>query len=157
MNFKEIKELIEILDQSNLTEINIEDNKGSVVNLKKEKETEIITPQVAQQPAQQISQPQAAPQPQSTTQSGEETQESASDNYETINAPMVGTFYKSPSPEEDTYVQVGDKVSNDTTVCILEAMKLFNEIQAETSGEIVEILVEDGQMVEYGQPLFKVK
>lgn len=70
MNFKEIKELIEILDQSNLTEINIEDNKGSVVNLKKEKETEIITPQVAQQPAQQISQPQAAPQPQSTTQSG---------------------------------------------------------------------------------------
>ena len=106
MNFKEIKELIEILDQSNLTEINIEDNKGSVVNLKKEKETEIITPQVAQQPAQQISQPQAAPQPQSTTQSGEETQESASDNYETINAPMVGTFYKSPSPEEDAYVQV---------------------------------------------------
>lgn len=157
MNFKEIKELIEILHQSNLTEINIEDNKGSVVNLKKEKETEIITPQVAQQPAQQISQPQAAPQPQSTTQSGEETQESASDNYETINAPMVGTFYKSPSPEEDAYVQVGDKVSNDTTVCILEAMKLFNEIQAETSGEIVEILVEDGQMVEYGQPLFKVK
>ena len=147
MNFKEIKELSEILDQSNLTEINIEDNKGSVVNLKK-KETEIITPQVAQQPAQQISQPQAAPQPQSTTQSGEETQESASDNYETINAPMVGTFYKSPSPEEDAYVQVGDKVSNDTTVCILEAMKLFNEIQAETSGEIVEILVEDGQMVE---------
>ena len=157
MNFKEIKELIEILDQSNLTEINIEDNKGSVVNLKKEKETEIITPQVAQQPAQQISQPQAAPQPQSTTHSGEETQEYASDNYETINAPMVGTFYKSPSPEEDAYVQVGDKVSNDTTVCILEAMKLFNEIQAETSGEIVEILVEDGQMVEYGQPLFKVK
>ena len=156
MNFKEIKELIEILDQSNLTEINIEDNKGSVVNLKKEKETEIITPQVAQQPAQQISQPQAAPQPQSTTQSGEETQESASDNYETINAPMVGTFYKSPSPEEDAYVQVGDKVSNDTTVCILEAMKLFNEIQAETSGEIVEILVEDGQMVEYGLSLIHI-
>ncbi|COU27258.1 acetyl-CoA carboxylase biotin carboxyl carrier subunit [Streptococcus pneumoniae] len=70
---------------------------------------------------------------------------------------MVGTFYKSPSPEEGAYVQVGDKVSNDTTVCILEAMKLFNEIQAEISGEIVEILVEDGQMVEYGQPLFKVK
>ena len=157
MNFKEIKELIEILDQSNLTEINIEDNKGSVVNLKKEKETEIITPQVAQQPAQQIAQTQAAPQPQVSADAGNDTQESASDNYETINAPMVGTFYKSPSPEEDAYVQVGDKVSNDSTVCILEAMKLFNEIQAETSGEIVEILVEDGQMVEYGQPLFKVK
>ena len=70
---------------------------------------------------------------------------------------MVGTFYKSPSPDEKAYVQVGDKVTNDSTVCILEAMKLFNEIQAETTGEIVEILVEDGQMVEYGQPLFKVK
>ena len=156
MNFKEIKELIEILDQSNLTEINIEDNKGSVVNLKKEKETEIITPQVAQQPAPSIAQPQVA---QSAPQVSEDTQsqEVVADNYETINAPMVGTFYKSPSPEEGAYVQVGDKVSNDTTVCILEAMKLFNEIQAEISGEIVEILVEDGQMVEYGQPLFKVK
>ena len=70
---------------------------------------------------------------------------------------MVGTFYKSPSPDEKAYVQVGDKVTNESTVCILEAMKLFNEIQAETTGEIVEILVEDGQMVEYGQPLFKVK
>ncbi|VED27854.1 acetyl-CoA carboxylase biotin carboxyl carrier protein [Staphylococcus warneri] len=161
MNFKEIKELIEILDQSNLTEINIEDNKGSVVNLKKEKETEIITPQVAQQPAPSVAQPQVA-QPQvaqSAPQVSEDTQsqEVVTDNYETINAPMVGTFYKSPSPEEGAYVQVGDKVSNDTTVCILEAMKLFNEIQAEISGEIVEILVEDGQMVEYGQPLFKVK
>ncbi|VED31765.1 putative acetyl-CoA carboxylase biotin carboxyl carrier subunit [Staphylococcus warneri] len=154
MNFKEIKELIEILDQSNLTEINIEDNKGSVVNLKKE--TEIITPQVAQQPAPSVAQPQVA---QSAPQVSEDTQsqEVVADNYETINAPMVGTFYKSPSPEEGAYVQVGDKVSNDTTVCILEAMKLFNEIQAEISGEIVEILVEDGQMVEYGQPLFKVK
>ncbi|RIN15393.1 acetyl-CoA carboxylase biotin carboxyl carrier protein [Staphylococcus warneri] len=156
MNFKEIKELKEILDQSNLTEINIEDNKGSVVNLKKEKETEIITPQVAQQPAPSVAQPQVA---QSAPQVSEDTQsqEVVTDNYETINAPMVGTFYKSPSPEEGAYVQVGDKVSNDTTVCILEAMKLFNEIQAEISGEIVEILVEDGQMVEYGQPLFKVK
>lgn len=70
---------------------------------------------------------------------------------------MVGTFYKSPSPDEGPYVQVGSRVESDTTVCILEAMKLFNEIQAEVSGEITEILVEDGQMVEYGQPLFKVK
>ena len=155
MNFKEIKELIEILDQSNLTEINIEDNKGSVVNLKR-KETEIVTPQVTQQPTQPITH----------AQIDNETQQ----NHHiaimmnkvviiinTINAPMVGTFYKSPSPDEEAYVQVGDKVTNDSTVCILEAMKLFNEIQAETTGEIVEILVEDGQMVEYGQPLFKVK
>lgn len=154
MNFKEIKELIEILDQSSLTEINIED-KGNVVNLKKEKETEIITPQISQQPMQQgvASNPVA-------TGSTEETTSDASttdDNLQTINAPMVGTFYKSPSPEESAYVQVGDSVTNESTVCILEAMKLFNEIQAEVTGEIAEILVEDGQMVEYGQPLFKVK
>lgn len=157
MNFKEIKELIEILDQSSLTEINIED-KGNIVNLKKEKETEIITPQVSQQPMQQIAPQQSAVSNQLDAQSTEETSSSQeNDNLKTINAPMVGTFYKSPSPEENPYVQVGDSVSNESTVCILEAMKLFNEIQAEVTGGIAEILVEDGQMVEYGQPLFKVK
>lgn len=157
MNFKEIKELIEILDQSSLTEINIED-KGNIVNLKKEKETEIITPQVSQQPMQQIAPQQSAVSNQLDTQSSDETSSSQeNDNLKTINAPMVGTFYKSPSPEESPYVQIGDSVSNESTVCILEAMKLFNEIQAEVTGEIAEILVEDGQMVEYGQPLFKVK
>lgn len=159
MNFKEIKELIEILDQSSLTEINIED-KGNVVNLKKEKETEIITPQISQQPMQQLAPQQGVASNPVVTGSTEETTSDASttdDNLQTINAPMVGTFYKSPSPEESAYVQVGDSVTNESTVCILEAMKLFNEIQAEVTGEIAEILVEDGQMVEYGQPLFKVK
>lgn len=157
MNFKEIKELIEILDQSSLTEINIED-KGNVVNLKKEKETEIITPQISQQPMQQVSPQQGVMSAPVSTQSSEEVNTNAvEDTLQTINAPMVGTFYKSPSPEESAYVQVGDSVTNESTVCILEAMKLFNEIQAEVTGEIAEILVEDGQMVEYGQPLFKVK
>ncbi|PTE42597.1 acetyl-CoA carboxylase biotin carboxyl carrier protein [Staphylococcus equorum] len=157
MNFKEIKELIEILDQSSLTEINIED-KGNVVNLKKEKETEIITPQISQQPMQQVSPQQGVMSAPVSTQSSEEVNtNTVEDNLQTINAPMVGTFYKSPSPEESAYVQVGDSVTNESTVCILEAMKLFNEIQAEVTGEIAEILVEDGQMVEYGQPLFKVK
>lgn len=154
MNFKEIKELIEILDKSTLTEINIEDTKGKVT-LKKEKETEIITPQISQMPVEAAAMP--MPQVQSTDSNKTEAPNPTSDNHKTINAPMVGTFYKSPSPDEEAYVQVGDTVSNETTVCILEAMKLFNEIQAEISGEIVEILVEDGQMVEYGQPLFKVK
>ncbi|RIN26657.1 acetyl-CoA carboxylase biotin carboxyl carrier protein [Staphylococcus succinus] len=157
MNFKEIKELIEILDQSSLTEINIED-KGNVVNLKKEKETEIITPQINQQPMQQVATQQGVASAPVGTQEPDNTQKSSTaDDSQTINAPMVGTFYKSPSPEESAYVQVGDSVTNESTVCILEAMKLFNEIQAEVTGEITEILVEDGQMVEYGQPLFKVK
>lgn len=70
---------------------------------------------------------------------------------------MVGTFYASPSPDEDPYVKTGDRVEGNSVVCIVEAMKLFNEIEAEVNGEIVEILVEDGELVEYGQPLFRIK
>lgn len=74
-----------------------------------------------------------------------------------IKSPMVGTFYRAPSPESPAYVDVGDKVKADATVCIVEAMKVMNEIQAETTGSILEILVENGTTVEYGQPLFKVR
>ncbi|MEE1130950.1 MAG: acetyl-CoA carboxylase biotin carboxyl carrier protein [Caryophanon sp.] len=74
-----------------------------------------------------------------------------------ITSPMVGTFYQASSPDAAAYVQVGDKVGNESIVCIVEAMKLFNEIEAEIEGEIVEILVKDGQLVEFGQPLFLVK
>ncbi len=90
----------------------------------------------------------------------EEAPKSASSSDESlhkITSPMVGTFYQAPSPDAPTYVKVGDKVSDETIVCIVEAMKLFNEIEAEIKGEIVEILVKDGQLVEYGQPLFLVK
>ena len=75
----------------------------------------------------------------------------------TITSPMVGTFYAAASPESPSFVKVGQKTSADTVVCIIEAMKVMNEIQAEISGSIVECLVENGQAVEYGQPLFKVK
>jgi acetyl-CoA carboxylase biotin carboxyl carrier protein len=70
---------------------------------------------------------------------------------------MVGTFYASPTPETDAYVKTGSVVSKDSIVCIVEAMKLFNEIEAEVNGEIVEVLAKNGQLVEYGQPLFLVK
>src|SRR5699024_418572 len=83
--------------------------------------------------------------------------ESTADYDHEIVSPMVGTLYSAPSPESDAYVKAGSKVETDTVVCIVEAMKLFNEIEAEVTGEIVEILVEDGELVEYGQPLFRVK
>ncbi|CUB34097.1 Biotin carboxyl carrier protein of acetyl-CoA carboxylase [Bacillus amyloliquefaciens] len=79
------------------------------------------------------------------------------ENLHKITSPMVGTFYASSSPEAGPYVNQGSKVSENTVVCIVEAMKLFNEIEAEVKGEIVEVLVENGQLVEYGQPLFLVK
>ncbi|HSH25503.1 MAG TPA: acetyl-CoA carboxylase biotin carboxyl carrier protein, partial [Massilibacterium sp.] len=74
-----------------------------------------------------------------------------------IKSPMVGTFYSQPSPDQPAYVKVGDKVDEESVVCIVEAMKLFNEIEAEVKGEIVEVLVENEELVEYGQPLFLVK
>ena len=86
-----------------------------------------------------------------------DTQARNQGNLHKITSPMVGSFYASPTPEEGPYVKIGSKVGSDSIVCIVKAMKLFNEIEAEVSGEIVEILVQDGQLVEYGQPLFLVK
>lgn len=142
MNLEHIKVLIDMVDRSEITEFNYEDKEMKVV-LKKEKESVVA-------PVKQSTQEQIQVKEITTT-------EEHNEDTITINAPMVGTFYKSPSPEADQYVKVGDKVTNNSIVCILEAMKLFNEIQAEVSGEIIEILAEDGQLVEYGQPLFKVK
>ncbi|MEP7212798.1 MAG: acetyl-CoA carboxylase biotin carboxyl carrier protein [Acidobacteriota bacterium] len=82
---------------------------------------------------------------------------SEDDALDKITSPIVGTFYSSPSPDKDPYVKVGSKVTPDAVVCIVEAMKLMNEIQAETTGEIVKVYVENGQPVEYGQPLFGIK
>lgn len=143
MNFEELKEMIALLDNSSLTMIEVEEDN---LKIKLKKETIVQNaPQAPQVPPASVMQ-EVQPQKVEDVPVGR-----------TINAPMVGTFYKSPTPESDAYVKVGDKVTAESIVCILEAMKLFNEIQAELSGEIVEILVEDGQMVEYGQPLFRVK
>lgn len=151
MKFEELKELIQILDESSLTGIEVQDETHKI-KLKKDQQiiTEAVHPVQSYQPALQVQS-----QPQEPIVEIDEKESEVTGK--TINAPMVGTFYKAPSPESDAYVKVGDKVSSESVVCILEAMKLFNEIQAEIAGEIVEILVEDGQMVEYGQPLFKVK
>jgi acetyl-CoA carboxylase biotin carboxyl carrier protein len=85
------------------------------------------------------------------------TETPANENIHVIPSPIVGTFYRSPAPDKEPYVKEGSNVSPDTIVCIIEAMKLMNEIEAEVSGEIVKIFVENGQSVEYGQPLFGIK
>ncbi|REB90532.1 acetyl-CoA carboxylase biotin carboxyl carrier protein [Staphylococcus pseudintermedius] len=133
--------------------MNIE-HKGTTIKLKKEKD--MVTHQISE--PQQMDAPTVTAEPVQVNAASVDTPTTEADeSLKTITAPMVGTFYKSPFPEESAYVQIGDQVTPDTTVCILEAMKLFNEIQAEVAGEIVEILVEDGQLVEYGQALFKAK
>ena len=144
MNFDNLDKLIERMEKASLSELSYKD--GDVdIKLKKEAPREVM-----EVPAKQTTNVA----PQQTSQASES--EPAEKEGKLIKAPMVGTFYKAPSPESEPFIAVGDNVSNDSVVCILEAMKLFNEIQAETSGEIVEILVEDGDMVEYDQPLFRV-
>ncbi|MFD0586801.1 acetyl-CoA carboxylase biotin carboxyl carrier protein [Paenibacillus sp. GCM10027627] len=157
----EIKELVKLVDQTSVQELEIE-NEGARLHIRKPDKTEVVNVQAApithtySQPvdpimAQTIQQavqpivPEAAP------------AKSVSADLHQIVSPMVGTFYSSPSPEAAAFVKAGDRVGVKTVVCILEAMKLMNELEAEVNGEIVEVLVANGQLVEYGQPLFLVK
>jgi len=160
----EIKELIKLVDQTSLEELEIE-NEGSRLHIRKPKSSELVTVQPAPvmhtytQPAAVPSAAIAAqPAPQAAVQAEEAPiQAAASENYHKITSPMVGTFYSSPAPDAAPFVQAGDRVNTKTVVCILEAMKLMNELEAEVNGEIVEVLVKNGQLVEFGQPLFLVK
>ncbi|ART77126.1 acetyl-CoA carboxylase, biotin carboxyl carrier protein [Sutcliffiella horikoshii] len=164
LKIQEIREIIKLIDQSNIDEFTYE-NEGSKIKMKKHAaQTVVSTQQVAAPAPQAVPQQQAPPaQPnQQPTAAAETKQETAAPKQEDANlhkitSPMVGTFYASPSPDQAAYVQEGDKVGENSVVCIVEAMKLFNEIEAEVKGEIVEVLVDNGQLVEYGQPLFLVK
>ncbi|OAH55984.1 MULTISPECIES: acetyl-CoA carboxylase biotin carboxyl carrier protein [Bacillaceae] len=159
MKVQEIRELIKLVDQSGIEEFVFE-SAGS--KLKMKKSTGTTTYAAAQEAPIVKSVPvQEAPKSASVVQEApaQEAPKSAVDesNLHKIISPMVGTFYQSPSPDADVYVKLGEKINAESVVCIVEAMKLFNEIEAEVDGEIVEILVKDGQLVEYGQPLFLVK
>lgn len=163
----EIKELIRALDNSSLEELEIRGENKTKLLLKKTVSSASAPVSRKQDTAQAESREEQAPAPVSEQQQ-EPAKEPAAAEKETeskedtshlgeITSPMVGTFYSAPSPEEGPYVKTGDNVKKDSIVCIVEAMKLMNELEAEIDGEIVEILVENGELVEYGQPLFLVK
>ncbi|HWK24017.1 MAG TPA: acetyl-CoA carboxylase biotin carboxyl carrier protein [Ureibacillus sp.] len=160
---QELREIIKLVDSSTIDEF-IFENDGAKLKLKKNNGvvSEVVVP--AKEKA--VEAPKAAPvvAPVVTeAPKAEVVEEKAApvnvddSSLHKITSPMVGTFYQASSPDVPAYVKVGDKVGEDSIVCIVEAMKLFNEIEAEIKGEIVEILVQDGQLVEYGQPLFLVK
>ena len=152
MTFKEIKELIELFDESNLTKMSIKENEFKI---ELDKNATAVTTSVV---APSAPQPQIEDVSQATTPSASQTPQAPAEvSGDFITSPMVGTFYQAPSPESPAYVKVGDKVKAGQTVCIVEAMKIMNEIQAEYDCEILEILVADGQAVEFDTPLFKVK
>lgn len=171
LKLSEIKELIKLIDQTSIDELELE-KEGSRLSIRKTK-PQIIEGKAA--PAPVYAQPVigaaiSAPEVQAGSQAAAasagpapkaEAAGSVGQREEKglhrIVSPMVGTFYRAPSPDAPPFVNKGDKVHEKTVVCIVEAMKLMNEIEAEVKGEIVDVLVENGQLVEYGQPLFLVK
>jgi oxaloacetate decarboxylase alpha subunit len=156
MNLKELKELIEMVKDTDISEVEIE-RSGVKVRLRKGGDvtyhpamprmdyppSAIIAPVVSETPAAAIPAEKAA--------------EPAKSNQTKVTSPIVGTFYRSSSPEKPAYVEVGAVVKKGQVLCIIEAMKLMNEIESETAGKIVQILVENGQPVEYGEPLFVIE
>ncbi|SJZ85717.1 acetyl-CoA carboxylase biotin carboxyl carrier protein [Selenihalanaerobacter shriftii] len=157
MNFKEIKELVEILNETDISEINLEGD-GTKVNIKK-------GGVIAKEVTKSVENTEVQPQVQSTSKNVEQqeakgVQEEVTETVaggEKIEAPMVGTFYRAPSPDADPFVEVGDIVEEGDTLCIIEAMKLMNEIEVEYKAKIIDILVDDAEPIEYGQPLFVVE
>ena len=156
MEIRDIKKLIELMKENELTEFEMEDQ-GFRISLKRG----TGNVQSAPLPVAPVAAPSpAAPGLEKPAQEGagrEEKEKKEEENLVPIKAPMVGTFYRAPSPEADPYVTVGQEVDADTVVCIIEAMKVMNEIKAETKGIIRRILVENATPVEYGQVLFLVE
>jgi acetyl-CoA carboxylase biotin carboxyl carrier protein len=175
MELNEIQSLIKFVSKSGVSEVELETKdvklciKTPLASKKDDdKEKTVIhtgypmgaMPQMPQMPQAMPQQQQAAPQPSAPatdSSKGDNSDDKGSDDkYVTIKSPMIGTFYRSPSPDKPTFVNVGDSISPGQVICIVEAMKLFNEIEAEISGKIVKVLVDDASPVEYDQPLFLV-
>ena len=158
MEFKDIKKIVELMDEHGLSQFKLEQD-DTKLELKKGGDVDVkaISSLLAAQPAPQYSAPAPIAPAAGAPAPAAGAEEVAAPAGEEIPSPMVGTFYTSPAPDEDAFVKVGDKVTPDTTVCIIEAMKVMNEIKAEVSGEIVEVVAENGNAVQFGEALFRVK
>jgi acetyl-CoA carboxylase biotin carboxyl carrier protein len=161
MDFKQIQELVKLVNNSNIGEVTVEQKDFKItIKSKEEHFTQVMATALPQSiPAASLSQqapPQALP---SLPASEPPKAASAPDtsNLLTIKSPMIGTFYRRPSPDKPDFVEIGDEVTPGKVVCIIEAMKLFNEIESEVKGKVVKVLVEDASPVEYDQPLFLVE
>ena len=154
MKLKEIQNLIKFVAKSGASEVSLE-----MENVKITVKTATDTPNVVVQepivipPQQQVSSPQPLTTPTDLSESNTPDEHS---NYITIKSPIIGTFYRKPSPDKPSFVEVGDSISEGTVLCVIEAMKLFNDIESEVSGKIVKVLVDDSSPVEFDQPLFLV-
>jgi acetyl-CoA carboxylase biotin carboxyl carrier protein len=161
MDFKQIQELIRLVNKSNIGELIVEE-KGFSITIKQKQEPaqNIITAAPAAAPVMMhaaSSMPVAQQSGSAQTSDKAKQPDAAPSNSITIKSPMIGTFYRSPSPGKPPFVEVGSEIEPGKPVCIIEAMKLFNEIESEVKGKIVKILVDDASPVEYDQPLFLVE
>ncbi|MPW15938.1 acetyl-CoA carboxylase biotin carboxyl carrier protein [Paraburkholderia sp. CNPSo 3157] len=155
MDLRKLKTLIDLVSESGISELEVTEGEGKVRIVKN------APPVYVQQPgnfAPQFSATASVPgvHPEAPAVAGPATPAAAAPQGHVVTSPMVGTFYRAPSPGADPFVQVGDAVKEGQTICIIEAMKLLNEIESDQAGVIKEILVENGQAVEYGQPLFVI-
>lgn len=153
MDFNLIKRLVKLVESSEVTELELEEDNNYIRISKKVK-----TPQVAYQP--QIPMLPSTPASQQSlveVETKQSSKEEAKADVHEVLSPMVGTFYRAPAPDADAYVKVGENVSAGSILCIVEAMKLMNEIESDVSGKVVKILVENGKPVEYNQPLFLIQ
>lgn len=152
MNFKEIKELIKIVHETDIGELTLENDEGWKLAIKK-----ASSPVAAPPPPVRPATNGRAREAEAVSKGETPPEESEQNGHVTIVAPMVGTFYRASAPDAKPYVEVGDTVDVGQPLCIIEAMKLMNEIESEVKGQVVRVLVENAQPVEYGQPLFLVE
>ncbi len=158
MNIKELKEIIKLMKENKLTELEVEQGDTRIKlkrgNGSKSKGPDIVIPQVHHAVPQVLQQVQAPAQPH---QQGEKKEVADDPNVVIIRSPMVGTFYAAPAPNAKPFVTVGQEVNVDDTICIVEAMKIMNEIKTEVAGTVVEVMAENGQAVEFDQPIMKIR
>ena len=153
MDFKQIQDLIKMINKSNIGELTIEEKEFKITIKQKKDNVISVSPAPAPVKMMPAIQHQTVP---SLPPAEKTVSEVRDENLVTIKSPMIGTFYRKPSPDKPLFVEVGDDVQIGKVVCIIEAMKLFNEIESEVAGKVVKILVEDATPVEYDQPLFLV-
>lgn len=154
MDLRKIKKLMELLEESGIAEIEVKEGEESIKLSRNISTTNMQAPQMIQQPIQ-TSQP---PANQQISDIGTDTVDDLKEaKRNTVNSPMVGTFYASASPESKPFVTIGQSIKKGDTLCILEAMKMMNQVQAESDGKIVEILVDNAEPVEFDQPLFVIE
>ena len=156
MTLEEIRQLIELVQESSIAELEITRGDDRIRIVRQHQQTTVVSAPATSPPVAAVP-PANAPSPPTASAPTEAPPETPSDNLHEITAPMVGTFYRAPAPGAPPYIEVGDHIEEGQIICIIEAMKLMNEIPADRAGTVVEIAVENAQPVEYGQVLVRIR